>query len=312
MGSAAAVVKLRRAWDGAAKWAKGVGTACPSCGAPPGSVVDRKKLITYLRRCGACRLLYRTPTVEAGQNEDHYNSGGDLDFAATLPGSDRLAELVASGFSGQPGDFGPYLDVLAALGCRPGRRVLDFGCSWGYLSWQLSQAGYIVQGFEINRGSCRYGRDQLGIDARESLDGLDSPFDVVFSNHVLEHIPSLSETIGRLWSMIRPGGLFIAFTPNGCEAARKSDPANWHAMWGSGHPNFLDEDFYKNLFRGAPKVLASTTHSPYTKDREMLKSWGNGETDDLTLDLSGEELLFAARKPDGTEQIGSRLNISVN
>ena len=208
----------RRAGD-LRKWIGRKNRACPCCGATESIVVDTKKLITALRRCVRCQLLFRTPTFSEDENSSHYNAGGDRDFAACPPSDENLERLLATKFDNSDGEFGSYIAVLKALGCREGSRVLDFGCSWGYRSWQLKQAGFNVQGFEINQETCGFARTKLGIDAYSSLDELTPPFDVFFSNHVLEHVPKLRETIDRGWKMVRPGGLFIAFTPNGSTPA---------------------------------------------------------------------------------------------
>jgi 2-polyprenyl-3-methyl-5-hydroxy-6-metoxy-1,4-benzoquinol methylase len=289
--------KTHRVMSGGMKFVARTGTACPSCGADDGAVVDRKKVITSLRRCGSCKLLYRTPNINEEENLSHYNDGGDFDFAARPPSDEQLAALLETGFRDCEGYLGSQLTVLQALGCKEGDRLLDFGCAWGYRSWQFARAGFHVQSLEINKHTCDFARTKLGVDAHSSLDELTPPFDVCFSNHVLEHVPTIRATIDRLWEMVRPGGLFVAFTPNGSSAARTNNYGMWHSMWGYGHPIFLDECFYDSVFVDVPKLMASATGSPYAKDQEALRKWAAAGQESVTLDLSGDELLIAVRKP---------------
>jgi hypothetical protein len=43
--------------------------------------------------------------------------------------------------------------------------------------------------------------------------------------------------------------------------------------------------------------MASATGSPYAKDQEALRKWAAAGQESVTLDLSGDELLIAVRKP---------------
>ena len=205
-----------------------------------------------------------------------------------MPGEDELARLTANAFRGTSTDWSRYRDILNALGVDPRARILDFGASWGYGSWQLAQAGYNVTAFEISRPRCRYAREKLGVDAYDDLTQIEGTFDVVFSAHVMEHVPSVAETIEYARSVLFPGGLFIAFTPNGNAAFRRANPLVWHKMWGQVHPQFLDDRFYMKAFHGSPLLLTS---DPF--DLGRIASWSKAET--MTFGLGGPELLVVAR-----------------
>jgi hypothetical protein len=51
-----------------------VGGSCPNCGGTSSRIVDRKFLITQLRRCGTCQLLFRTPTDRPESNQAYYEN----------------------------------------------------------------------------------------------------------------------------------------------------------------------------------------------------------------------------------------------
>jgi 2-polyprenyl-3-methyl-5-hydroxy-6-metoxy-1,4-benzoquinol methylase len=280
--------KLSYLLRSARKRLRGQGGACPSCGAAVAITVARKYVITELRRCRACHLLYRAPTTSREENAAFYQSSYEQGFTTQLPTKDELARLTATQFRGTEKDYQPYLRVLQALGATPGGRLLDFGCSWGYGSWQLQRAGYDVSSFEISEPRCRFAREALGVDARSDLARLEGPFDVMFSAHVIEHVPAVSEVLALARGILRPGGLFVAFTPNGSQALRVRRPEAWMAFWGLVHPNFLDAEYYRHTFAQDRYLLAST---PY--DLSALERWREEGTTELALD--GEELLVAAR-----------------
>jgi 2-polyprenyl-3-methyl-5-hydroxy-6-metoxy-1,4-benzoquinol methylase len=260
---------------------------CPSCGSWNCEIVSRKYLVTTLRRCHSCNLLYRAPLDHIPATEAFYDEGYDQGFTTTLPARETLNLLLNSNFKGTEKDFSRYIEVLRALGARRGMSVLDFGCSWGYGAWQLSQAGYAVSGFEIGRSRARFARDELGVNVLTSLEQVTEPFDVVFSAHVLEHIPALAQVFARLRTVLRKDGLFVAFMPNGEDAYRRRAPDEWRQSWGLVHPTLLDVKFFETSFRSVPRLFAS---SPF--DCTSIETWPR-TTKSMKLDLSGSEFLFA-------------------
>lgn len=106
--------------------------------------------------------------------------------------------------------------------------------------------------------------------------------------HVMEHVPSVRETLALADRVLRPGGFFVAFTPNGSDERRRRDPAGWHQQWGFVHPQLLDREWIETVGRMRP-VLAAT--SPY--DLEALSAGRS------PADYSGAELLVVLRKPSG-------------
>lgn len=283
------------AWGAWASLARLVSTnsACPECGNDTSSVVDRKALVTELRRCSRCRLMYRVPTTGPSFDEMFYNKSYSQGFTTDVPDDHALQEMLTSGFKRTVKDYEKYVDALVALGARKGERLFDFGASWGYGSWQLAHFGFAVIASEIAEKRLEFARGKLRLSMvkdpfsetflRESR----RSFDIFFSCHVLEHVPKP----GKIWelaqTLLSPGGLFVAITPNGSQAARQAN-SNWRKLWGLVHPNLLDDEFYFTRFRAPGRVVGSLPLDP-----AALAEW-NG-TGDLRLPLEGPELLFAAR-----------------
>ena len=143
-----------------------------------------------------------------------YQTEYEEGFTTSLPSDAKLAALMQSGFRGHEKDYAPYVDVLGALGVEPGARLLDFGCSWGYGSYQLRRAGFDVEACEISAPRAAYGRDKLGVRIRDVAGLPDESFDIFFSAHVIEHVPSVSQLLELGLRVLRPGGLLVTFTPN--------------------------------------------------------------------------------------------------
>ena len=109
---------------------------CPSCGFENAATVSRKYVVTALKRCRRCDLLFRTPTTTSSENETFYQESYHQGFTSDTPSDETLRSLMAKNFAGSEKDYASYIKVLAALGARPGDRLLDFGLFLGL--WQLA------------------------------------------------------------------------------------------------------------------------------------------------------------------------------
>lgn len=266
------------------------GQSCPSCGTSRASTVDTKWFVTSLRRCVACKLLYRSPTTTVEENESFYQSDYEQGFSTDMPSEQGLAALLSSSFRGHEKNYKHYIDILRALGAAQGAKLFDFGCSWGYGSFQLAQAGYEVDSFEISRPRAEYAKSKLGVVLRSPEEVETGVYDVFFSSHVIEHVPSVSRMIETGMSFLKPGGLFVAFAPNGTATFRARNSVAWHKSWGLVHPQLIDDDFLRHSFRNFP-LLITSTENPF----EQIAAWGQHSTT-LIADLAGDELMFAVKK----------------
>jgi SAM-dependent methyltransferase len=155
----------------------------------------------------------------------------------------------------------------------------------------------VASGVEVSRPRCDFGRTKLGVDAHYCAEGLPSDFDIFFSSHVFEHVPSPENSFNEARTILGDkGGLMIVITPNGCDAFRKARPNRWHELWGRKHPNFLDEKFWSRLLGNMPHAMMSRS-----EDGSVI-----APLDSITIgllekhtefDLSGEELIVVARLP---------------
>ncbi len=231
--------------------------------------------------------MFRSPTTTAEENLSFYQNDYRSGATTREPNVDELRALTAAKFRGHRKDFSRYIALLAALGARQGQRVLDFGCSWGYGSWQLTQAGYRVSGYEISKPRCSFAREKLAVAAHHDLEavGDDGTFDVFFSSHVLEHAPSVAAVIAYARRKLKPDGLSVAITPNGSDGFRAANPDSWGKSWGLVHPNLLDDVFFRQAF---PRCLLAA--SPFDPP-EIGRRWKSNLREVPALD--GRELMVA-------------------
>ncbi len=264
----------------------GRGLCCPNCGEKEiEAIVSRKFFVTTLQRCKECGLLYRSPTTTKSENKTYYQKKYKEGFTTDLPSPEILRKLKESRFAGSEKDFSEKIKILKQLGLTHGSKVLDFGCSWGYGSWQFSQAGLDVNSFEISVPRANYAREALSVSVVSDESLLVGELDAFFSSHVLEHVPHVGHTIQKAFCLLKKGGCFVGLTPNGSLERRKVSPQSWKLAWGLKHPIHLDEVFYKKIFKTHPFYVASSPHR-----LELIQSWLKRK-DQFVGDLTGEELL---------------------
>lgn len=265
---------------------------CPSCGSTRSSLIERKFLVTSLRRCEQCSLLYRAPTTSVSEYASYYQEDYSEGFTTDLPSDAELQKLKENNFLGSGKDYSSFIQILKTIGYESGESILDYGCSWGYGSWQFSKAGLNVIGYEVSRNRCAFARDKLDVNAYSDLSQLRNIPKVkfFFSSHVLEHIPQIKEVIQLARDLVMPGGYFIAFTPNGSMDYRSLNPAAWSKVWGFVHPLFIDPAYYEKEFISEAYLIDSGEYNV-----DAVKEWVASQFSQSVLKTNGPELMIIAK-----------------
>ncbi len=115
--------------------------------------------------------------------------------------------------------IGPVMRFAEPL--APGTRVLDVGCGNGAVCGEFIRRGCEVvgvdlseQGIAIARATYPQGRFELIAADATILERLnETPFDIVVSTEVVEHLYAPREWARGCFAALRPGGKFICTTP---------------------------------------------------------------------------------------------------
>jgi SAM-dependent methyltransferase len=104
--------------------------------------------------------------------------------------------------------------------------VLDFGCSNGGILKYARLAAGKAEGLEVNEYAANLARG-LGFTVYPDLVSLPSgpEFDVIYSNHVLEHVRDVAMTLERLRVSLKQGGLILLKLP--MDDWRAPDQKTW-------------------------------------------------------------------------------------
>ncbi|MFE1954227.1 class I SAM-dependent methyltransferase [Streptomyces sp. NPDC059524] len=124
-----------------------------------------------------------------------------------------------------PDDGPAYEAAIAALGLRPGGRVLDAGCGTGRALPALRAAvgpSGVVLGADLTpamlRAAVRAGRDRSGHLLLADVSRLplaSGSLDAVFGAGLISHLPDPKRDLAELARVVRPGGLLALFHPIG-------------------------------------------------------------------------------------------------
>lgn len=264
---------------------------CPSCGSLRWGRRDRKGFHELLR-CETCHLSYRWPYETLEEMERFYQrSYRQPGLTTDLPDAEMLKALLESQFSGTAKDFSRVLHLLEILSISRDARILDFGANWGYGVWQFEKAGFKAVGYEVSKPRAEFSKE-LGVEVLSEWSDVQryEPFDVVFSSHVLEHTPNPSDAIRKKLSVVRPGGLFIAYFPNGSREFQARDIKAFHRLWGWVHPVMLGQSFIQYVLADHPCGIGAHCAG----DLDALRTWDRRTNWLGTLDSS--ELLVVCKR----------------
>ena len=205
-------------------------TKCDICGSSSCTEIWAKDGYRLVR-CTECALVYvaNPPTTEQLQKLYSFGSG----YHQELVESD--AEIAR-----HMDEARVNLDTLSQS--AHSGTLLDIGCSTGLFLLKAQRAGWDVRGLEYSPDSAKIAREQHGLIVEQGAltNGryASNSFDVVTMWDVIEHLPSPNAALDVVMDILKPGGLFIAKTPNvdGLYPAASLLVAGKIGFWGHPEP----------------------------------------------------------------------------
>jgi 2-polyprenyl-3-methyl-5-hydroxy-6-metoxy-1,4-benzoquinol methylase len=226
---------------------------CPYCFSKRTEYIGRNAPLSHVRRCHDCALMFRWPKQNAAFNSSFYQSRYSQKHrgrATNLPSLPDVEAMKTTNFFTTPLDSRHYVELATYLGCK---RVLDYGCAWGYATFQYLQAGFEAEGLEVSWPRAEFGRRHLGVhifNGPNDVVNLHRKYDLIFTSHVLEHLPSPTIALTFFEKIVAPSGWLLCAVPNcGGRDARKLG-LKWGPFSSSIHPlSYREEFFVKNLHK---------------------------------------------------------------
>jgi SAM-dependent methyltransferase len=103
---------------------------------------------------------------------------------------------------------------------KKGGRLLEIGPWRGAFSCNMKDAGFEVTAIEMDSACVKFLREQVGIEAIQSanpvetMGNLKPGYDVIAAWHSLEHLPEPWLVIERAAKLLSPGGILLLAMPN--------------------------------------------------------------------------------------------------
>jgi SAM-dependent methyltransferase len=239
---------------------------CPYCESCLHYRLQRKWLLIEARKCAYCGLIFRYPTDNQVDAGTFYEDGYSGQQATDVPDTVTLSQLIETNFAGSPYDKAHRIDLVRTI--IASGRVLDFGCAWGYSLHQFRSAGYDASGFELARGRSEFGRKNLNVqihtDLKTLVDECRKSFDLIYTDHSLEHTTNLREPLEVFAQLLKPSGKLLIFVPNCSSRLGRQLGVGWGPFIGESHTiAFTDNWYSENLPRHGFVIdqLYSTTEN---------------------------------------------------
>ena len=235
---------------------------CPTCGGAEARYELDKDHMSLVR-CGACDLVYVSPTFDEAHyktvyaSEDYQEIVRELGFASHAYrverfGRERVALMARHLAVEPPSPVGSRRDPTPSSAGwsvrdrgptrRPSRpRYLDVGCSTGVVVEAARDTGWEAVGIDLNPSAIEFGTTR-GLDLRtvalEDAGFEDGSFDAVSLFDVLEHLIDPVGTLRECVRLLKPGGIVFMYVPNYDSASRVLMGKDAHFIWPTHHLNY--------------------------------------------------------------------------
>jgi 2-polyprenyl-3-methyl-5-hydroxy-6-metoxy-1,4-benzoquinol methylase len=125
--------------------------------------------------------------------------------------------------------------LAGCMGIRPvsGGRLLEVGCGDGTKLVTLNELGWVVEGVDFDHNAVASARKKglvVSVGGLEQQHYTDATFDAIVSNHLVEHVPDIYAMFSEALRVLKPGGHFVAYTPNAASAGHRIFKQNWRGL----------------------------------------------------------------------------------
>lgn len=201
--------------------------------------------------CVACDVRYMHPGLTSEEEARFYAAefeGFMAGRAGTKGGWERAEDHIEANASNRARRM-KYLSPRLS----PRTRVLEVGCSSGFMLYPLVAAGHVCTGIEPSGVFRDYvaGRGVPVYDSLEALPRLeaDRRFDVIMHFFVLEHVANPQSFLEAQLALLKPGGRLIFEIPNAADPLYSvyDIPAFERFYWSVAHHWYFSEESLRHL-----------------------------------------------------------------
>jgi SAM-dependent methyltransferase len=145
-------------------------------------------------------------------------------------------------------------------------KLLDVGCGDGTRLARLRDLGWEVYGQETDPHAACHARDAYAVPvhlgALEEAQLPDAGFDAIIMNHVIEHIHDPVRLLRECNRLLKPGGTFVAVTPNAQSYGHRSFGPSWRGLEPPRHLFLFSQETLRDAARRAGFKRVDTWTTP--------------------------------------------------
>lgn len=187
--------------------------ACPVCTSTVHSSWVRFPELEYLR-CSGCGLVFKGRELQSTRPTDLYEESY-YDSSKRSRRDRRFEHRVRKAIA----------QISAALEYGEPERLLDVGCSVGFVMEAGQRLGIVSAGLDISRYAverCKASGYRAKVGTLEAMPWDDGEFDLVLMKHVLEHSPAPIRVLAEVRRITTPRALVVVAVP---------DLRYWKGLW---------------------------------------------------------------------------------
>jgi len=225
---------------------------CPVCDLDDSVWVFGKAGFDFVK-CRHCGLLHVNPQLTSATQDSIYKQSKTAEHWIKVQKKNKEQSWNADR------KYLPALDELARIYPQRGD-LLDVGCSIGQFLTLARDAGWNVQGIELNAHAAAIARHDYGLSIIEKkieeAGFPDGAFDVVTLWGVFEHLTDPNSMLQSIRRILRKDGLVLFFVPNGHSLIIRLSREHNSTVSGRAHlwyftPATMEKILHKNGFEKA-------------------------------------------------------------
>ncbi|MCA3597942.1 MAG: class I SAM-dependent methyltransferase [Methylobacterium sp.] len=288
---------------------RGEEAPCNLCGSHHRLIIsqsDRRLKTLKSVACEQCGLIRTDPMPTDAELDAYYAGEYRLDYQFAFSKKPPRFHITRS-----QRDAEARLALLEPALSGP-KRVLDFGSGSGEFLVAAAKAGHAVEGIEPGETFAAFSREAYGVKVEsrvwQQAEFAPGSFDVITSNHVLEHLREPVNALKRMAEWLAEDGVLFVSVPN---ALGKRQHSFQHFHFAHVY-NFTPQALvWVGLVAGLepdPRFMNAGTTVVFRKRKEgaAVPAWGEGEghrvashfepSSPLRFLLSGRWILDALRR----------------
>jgi len=197
----------------------------------------------FYYKCVKCGLIQQIPLPDDKIIKTIYN-GNKIYFIDEKKGINYNENPVI----GKSEKF--YFSIIKPYLTRD-MKILDFGAATGLMLGLLKLNNFCdLEGLELSKWACNEAKKNFNLDL-QNVDIYDANypseyFDLIISNHVIEHLKDPLQAFIKINQFLKTGGLLFLSTPNGSCLNSRIIKAQWRHFIPEAHLYLFNKKSIKN------------------------------------------------------------------